>query len=81
MDAVRRRTTVSLPAYMLADLGAEARRLGISVSRLLEHITEERMYGHPNAETLAALEECRSGADLPAVDTSSVEAMTKSILG
>jgi hypothetical protein len=59
----RRRTTVSLPDYMLADLSAEARRQGISVSRLIENITEERMY-QPNAETLAALEEARSGVEM-----------------
>ena len=59
----RRRTNVSLPDYMLADLSAEARRQGISVSRLIENITEERMY-QPNAETLAALEEARSGVEM-----------------
>ena len=76
----RKATTVRLPDYLLADLHAEARRKGISVSRLIADITEERMY-RPNAETLAALEETRSGKYAGVVDTSSIEAMTKSILG
>jgi predicted DNA-binding ribbon-helix-helix protein len=59
----RRPTTVRLPDYMLADLHTEAQRQGISVSRLLENITEERMY-HPNADTLAAIEEARSGVEM-----------------
>lgn len=76
----RKRTTVSLPAYMLADLNAEARRQGISVSRLIENIAEDRMY-KPNVETLEALEETRRGEYAGVVDTSSIESMTKSILG
>lgn len=81
MDNVaRKRTTVSLPEYMLADLSSEARRKGITVSRLLESIAEEHMY-LPNADTLAAIEETRQGKYAGVVDTSSIEAMTKSILG
>ena len=73
----RKRTTVSLPEYMLMDLSAEAHRQGISVSRLLENITEERIY-RPNADTLAAIEETRSGKYAGVVDTSSFEAFMKS---
>ena len=80
MEATRTNTTVSLPDYMLADLNAEARRKGIAVSRLIEDRLEESLY-QPNKETLEALEEGRSGGELPRVDTSSIEAMTKSILG
>ena len=80
MEATRRATTVRLPEYMLADLNAEARRQGITVSRLIENRLEDSLY-NPNQETLEALEECRSGVQLPEVDTSSIEAMTKSILG
>ena len=80
MEATRKATTVSLPEYMLADLNAEARRQGITVSRLIEDKLENSLY-EPNKETLEALEECRSGVELPRVDTSSIEAMTKSILG
>ena len=48
---------------MLADLNAEARRTGRSVSKLIEDRLKKAMY-HPNAETLAAIEECRSGKEL-----------------
>ena len=63
MNVTRKATTVRMPDYLLADLHTEARRRNISVSRLLEHIAEEKMYP-PNAETLAAIEECRSGVEL-----------------
>ncbi len=80
MATTTRRTTITLPAYMLTDLGYEAKRRGTTVSKLVEGIVEPALY-HPNAETLAAIEEARSGVELPKVDLSSVEAMTKSILG
>ena len=73
----RKQTTVRLPDYLLADMNAEARRQGISVSRLIENIAEECMY-RPNKETLEALEECRSGKYAGEVDTSSFEAFMKS---
>lgn len=73
----RKRTTVSLPDYLLADMNAEARRQGISVSRLIEDMAEQAMYP-PNAETLAAIEEARSGKYAGVVDTSSYEAFMKS---
>ena len=68
----RRQTTVRLPDYLLADMNAEARRQGISVSRFIENIAEERMY-RPNAETLEALEECRSGAELEQLSHNDIE--------
>lgn len=80
MEGTRRNLAVSLPDYMLADLNAEARRKGVTVSRLIEDMAEQAMY-RPNKDTLEALEECKSGVELPRVDTSSIEAMTKSILG
>ena len=67
MEGTRTNTTVSLPDYMLADLNVEARRKGITVSRLIEDRLEESMY-QPNAETLAAIEECRSGVELDDFD-------------
>lgn len=72
MNTIRKATTVRLPDYMLADLHSEARRQGISVSRLLENITEERIY-HPNADTLAAIEEARSGAEMEELTSYDIE--------
>ena len=67
MEGTRINLAVSLPDYMLADLNAEARRKGITVSRLIEDRLEASMY-HPNAETLAAIDECRSGVELEDFD-------------
>ena len=64
---------------MLIDLNVEARRQGISVSRLLENIAEERLYQQPNAETLAAIEEAKSGVEMEEVDLSSFENFLKSM--
>ena len=57
---------------MLADLNAEARRQGISVSRLIEDRLEESMY-RPNAETLAAIEEARSGVEMEELTHDQIE--------
>ncbi|MBR6030753.1 MAG: hypothetical protein IKP36_02195 [Bacteroidaceae bacterium] len=59
----RRRTTISLPDYMLTDLGNEAKRRKTTISKLLEGFVEPVLY-KPNAETLAALEEARSGVEM-----------------
>ncbi len=67
MEATRINLAVSLPDYMLADLNAEARRKGITVSRLIEDRLEASLY-RPNAVTLAAIEECRSGVELEDFD-------------
>ena len=74
----RKATTVRLPDYMLIDLNVEARRQGISVSRLLENFTEACLYP-PNPETLAAIEEARSGVEMEEVDLSSFEDFIKSM--
>ena len=67
MEGTRINLAVSLPDYMLADLNAEARRKGITVSRLIEDRLEASLY-RPNAETLAAIDECRSGVELEDFD-------------
>ena len=76
---MRKQTTVRLPEYMLIDLNSEARRQGISVSKLIENITEAYMYQQPNPETLAALEEARSGVEMEEIDLSSFDAFIKSM--
>lgn len=78
MEAItRKQTTIRLPDYLLADINAEARRQGLSVSRLIEDRLEQAMY-RPNRETLEALEETRRGEYAGVVDTSSYEAFIKS---
>jgi len=63
----RKATTVRLPDYMLLDLHNEARRTGVSVNKLIEDALEESLY-RPNAETLAAIEEARSGVEMEDFD-------------
>ncbi|MBP3229078.1 MAG: hypothetical protein J6M53_09900 [Bacteroidaceae bacterium] len=60
---IRKATTVRLPDYLLADMSAAARRKGVSVSRFIEEIAAAAIY-KPNAETMEALRECRSDAEL-----------------
>ena len=55
------------------DLNSEARRQGISMSKLIESIAEEYMYQRPNADTLAALEEARSGAEMEELSEEDIE--------
>lgn len=78
MEITRKQTTVRLPEYMLVDLNTEARRKGMSVSRLIESRLEQSLY-HPNKETLEAIEESRSGKYAGVVDTSSFDAFMKSL--
>ena len=78
MNVTRKATTVRLPDYMLTDLHNEARRTGVSVSRLIEDTLEESLY-RPNSETLAAIEECRSGVEMEELDLSSFDAFIKSM--
>ncbi len=58
-----------------------ARREHRSLNNFVECVLLDVAYNEPNAETRAALEEARSGKlkDVPPIDTSSVEAMYKSM--
>ena len=69
-----------MPEYMLTDLSNEARRRKTSISKLLEYFVEPALYQQPNPETLAAIEEARSGVEMAVVDTSSYDAFVKSIM-
>lgn len=67
MNVTRKATTVRLPDYMLIDLHNEARRTGVSINKLIEASIEGSLY-RPNAETLAAIEEARSGVEMEDFD-------------
>ena len=60
----RSATSFRLPRYLLEGLKAEAKRQHRSVNNLVEVLLLESLYHKPNAETLAAMEECKSGAEL-----------------
>lgn len=76
----RKRLTVSLPDYAMADIRKEAARMGWSLSALGGEYLLDGMYREPNADTLAAIEEARSGVEMGTVDTSSYDAFVKSIM-
>lgn len=78
MNVTRKATTVRLPDYMLIDLHNEAHRTGVSMNKLIEDTIEKSLY-RPNAETLAAIEEARSGVEMEEVDLSSFDAFIKSM--
>jgi len=63
---------------MLIDLHNEAHRTGVSMNKLIEDTIEKSLY-RPNAETLAAIEEARSGVEMEEVDLSSFDAFIKSM--
>ena len=60
----RSATSFRLPLYLLEGLRAEAQRQHRSVNNLVEVFLLDSLYREPNAETLAAMEECRSGVEL-----------------
>lgn len=64
----RKRLTVSLPDYAMADIRKEAARTGWSMSALGGEYLLDGMYSKPNAETLAAIEEARSGVEMEDFD-------------
>ena len=60
----RSATSFRLPIYLLEGLKAEAKKQHRSVNNLVEVFLLESLYHEPNAETLAAMAECRSGVEL-----------------
>ena len=58
-----------------------AKRQNRSLNNFVETLLLDAAYHEPNAETLAAMKEAESGAlrDVPAIDSSSIEAMEKSM--
>ena len=60
----RRATSFRLPVYLLDGLRTEAQKQHRSVNNLVEVFLLDALYHEPNAETLAAMEECESGVEL-----------------
>ena len=75
----RRRMTVSLPDYAYEAIKKEAKRIGWSQSALAGEYILDAIYHTPNAETIAAIEEAKSGAELRKLDLSSFESFLKSL--
>lgn len=80
--AIQKKATMFRLSTELVDrLKEMARREHRSLNNFVECILLNVAYNEPNEETKAAIEEARSGRlrDVPPVDTSSVEAMFKSM--
>ena len=60
----RRATSFRLPTDLLEGLRAEAQKQHRSVNNLVEVLLLESLYREPNAATLAAMAEVKSGAEL-----------------
>lgn len=83
MEAVvqKKATMFRLSTDLIERLKELARREHRSLNNFVECVLLDVAYNEPNEETKAAIEEARSGKlrDVPPVDTSSVEAMFKSM--
>lgn len=75
MEATTKRSATSfrLPIYLLEGLRAEARRQHRSVNNLVEWFLHESLYRDPNAETLAAMAECRSEVELDELSEENID--------
>ena len=65
---VRKQTTLRLGADLMDRLCEEARREHRSLNSLIEAILARAMEHRLNADTLAAIEEARSGKELETLD-------------
>ncbi len=80
--AVQKKATMfRLSVDLLERLKEMAKRGHRSLNNFVECVLLDVAYNEPNEVTKAAIEEARSGKlrDVPSVDTSSVEAMFKSM--
>ncbi len=77
----KKATMFRLNIDLLDRLKELAKREHRSLNNYVECILLDVAYNEPNAETIAAIQEARSGAlrNTPPIDTSSVEAMLKSM--
>ena len=79
---VQKKATMSrLNVDLIERLKEMAKREHRSLNNFVECVLLDVVYNEPNEDTKAAIEEARSGKlrDMPSVDTSSVEAMFKSM--
>lgn len=77
----RKNQSFRLPVDLIERLKQLARFENRSLNNYVETLLSEIAMHSPNAETLAAMEEARSGKlkNTPSIDLSSVEAMEKSM--
>lgn len=75
---VRERTAFRLRKDLMSKIKAEAKKENRSVNNYVETLLLEALYREPNEETLAAMREVESGAELEALDMTSKETFLKS---
>ena len=75
----KQQTSFRLRASLMELLRAEARYEHRSLTNLVETLLDEALKHRPNPETLAAIEEARSGKYAGTIDASSFESFMKSI--
>lgn len=68
-----------LPAYLLDKLKELAMKDRRSLNNYVECLLHDAVFHEPNEETIAAIKEAKAGKLEGPVDTSSVEAMLKSM--
>lgn len=75
----RKQTAFRLSESLLEDLKIRAMQCNRSVNNLVESILMQALYNTPNAETIEAIEETRSGKFAGTLDMSDFDAFVNSI--
>ena len=75
---IRKQISFRLREDLLKVLQEEARKANRSLNNFVESILMDAMYSELNEETIAAINEARTGKFAGKIDTSSMEAFIKS---
>lgn len=75
----RKQTAFRLSTALMERLRVEAKRENRSINNLVEVLLTESLDRRPNPETMAAIEEARSGKYAGELDASSFDAFMKSV--
>lgn len=80
MEAVvRKQTSFRLREDLLQILQEQAKKANRSLNNFVESTLMDAVYSEPNEETIAAIEEARSGKSAGTIDASSFDAFMKSL--
>ena len=75
----RKQTAFRLSTDLLKLLQNKAKKENRSLNNYVESVLMDVVYNEPNEETIAAIEEARSGKYAGTLDTSSFDAFMKSV--
>lgn len=80
MEAViRKQTSFRLREDLLQILQEHAKKANRSLNNFVESTLMDAMYSEPNAETIAAINEARSGKYAGTIDTTDFDSFMKSV--